>query len=84
MEKEYNLHDHNSSPPLRMGSSCDLNKKQKVSNMVTTCRHFSNPFNDNPFGENKEPTNEQINKYRLYKCSECNRWYSFMGITRGE
>lgn len=53
--------------------------------MITTCcRHFSESFNDNPFGENKEPTDKQINKYRLYKCSECNKWYSLIGVTRGE
>lgn len=52
--------------------------------MIETCRHFSEPFNDNLFGKNKEPTNEQISIYRLYKCSECNKWYSLIGVTKGE
>lgn len=53
--------------------------------MITACcRHFSESFNHNPFGKDKEPTDKQINRYRLYKCSECNKWYSLIGVTRGE
>ena len=53
--------------------------------MVTTCGHDPEySFNYNPFGKDKEPTDKQINKYRLYKCSECNKWYSLIGVIRGE
>lgn len=53
--------------------------------MIIICAHDPEySFNYNPFGKNKEPTDKQINKYRLYKCSACNRWYSLIGITSGE
>ena len=52
--------------------------------MVITCAHDPEySFNYDPFCQ-YNPTDEQINKYRLYKCSACNRWYSFIGVTRGE
>jgi len=46
--------------------------------MLSVCTHRSKPFNYNPFGENKEPTDEEINKYRLFKCEGCKRWYSLL------
>ena len=52
--------------------------------MITTCAHDPEySFNYDPF-RYYNPTDKQINKYRLYKCSVCNRWYSLIGIISGE
>ena len=52
--------------------------------MTTMCLHTFDSFNYNPFGENKEPTDDEITIYRLWKCATCNKWYSLIGVTKGE
>lgn len=48
------------------------------------CGHSIKPFNDNTFGYIKKPTDEEINKYKLWKCPDCGKWYSLIGIIKGE
>ena len=50
--------------------------------MTTFCAHNSKSFNNNPFYGNKNPTCEQINKYKLWKCPTCGKWYSLVGIVK--
>lgn len=47
--------------------------------MSSNCKHTVVPFFDDVFSEPKEPTEEQIRKYKLYQCGECHRWFSFLG-----
>ena len=28
---------------------------------------------------NQSPTDAEINKFRLYQCKECEKWFSFLG-----
>lgn len=49
--------------------------------MRNSCKHFAEPFFDDIFSEPKEPTEEQIKKYKLYQCGECHRWFPFLGVT---
>ena len=43
---------------------------------ISTCNHTAKIWGFNPFGKNKEPTKEEINIMKLYKCSSCGYWYS--------
>jgi len=41
--------------------------------MSLICSHYyANPF------RNQFPDKEEINKYRLYWCDECKKWFSFL------
>jgi len=52
--------------------------------MYEFCKHRFESFNYNPFGEDEEPTEKQINEYKLYKCKDCDKWYSLIGVVIGE
>ncbi|KKM26490.1 hypothetical protein LCGC14_1584330 [marine sediment metagenome] len=39
--------------------------------MTISCRHLINSYS------NQNPTDREINLYRLWKCSRCEKWYSF-------
>jgi hypothetical protein len=49
--------------------------------MTNVCKHAVAPFFDDVFSGHKEPTEEQVNEYKLYQCGECHRWFSFLGVT---
>ncbi len=38
--------------------------------MPNICKHGVRPF------ANQNPSSEEINKFRLWKCDDCNKWYS--------
>ena len=48
---------------------------------VHYCYHSVEPFLDNPFGETREPTLQEIKEYKLYQCIDCGKWFSFIGAT---
>lgn len=41
------------------------------------CNHVTEPF----FVDKKEPTQKEVEKFHLYKCVGCKRWYSLLGIS---
>jgi len=48
-----------------------------------TCGHdVSNSFKYNKFGKIKEPTINEIKKYRLWKCPDCNYYYSLIEVVK--
>jgi len=52
--------------------------------MTNICKHFVEPFFDDIFSEPKKLTEEQIREYKLYQCSKCHRWFSFLGIEKNK
>jgi hypothetical protein len=46
--------------------------------MVNSCNHTTKPFGFNPFDKDKEPTEEEIQKYKLWKCKCCRLWHSLI------
>lgn len=48
---------------------------------ILTCSHHAEPFNYDPFGPPYVPTMDEIRKYKLWQCSNCGLWYSFIGVT---
>jgi hypothetical protein len=41
------------------------------------CNHVTEPF----FVDKKEPTQKEVEKFQLYKCVGCKKWYSLLGIS---
>lgn len=41
------------------------------------CNHKIKPF----FVGKKEPTQKEVEKFQLYKCVGCKKWYSLLGIS---
>ena len=39
---------------------------------MNTCQHFRNPY------KNQSPDKKEIHSEKLYKCSKCNKWFSFL------
>lgn len=44
--------------------------------MTSLCTHKI--WRDDPFGHQPEPTKEEINKFRLFRCSICKLWMSLL------
>ena len=47
--------------------------------MVNNCKHFVEPFLNGSFSELEKPSEYLIKKYKLYQCSKCHKWFSFLG-----
>jgi len=47
--------------------------------MSYSCHHPVKAYKENPFGAPYEPTQEEINEYRLYQCNDCKKWFSLIG-----
>lgn len=45
---------------------------------MNRCKHFLKPF-FGVFSGSKKPTEEQIRKHKLYQCSKCYKWFSWLG-----
>jgi len=50
---------------------------------MMTCHHNQEPFGYHPFGKNDEPVEMEIRIFKLWRCSDCGLWYSFIGVTEG-
>jgi hypothetical protein len=46
--------------------------------MANYCKHRFEPFRE------QNPKKEDINKYRLYFCEDCHRWFSFLQFKLAE
>ena len=47
-----------------------------------TCGHMpsKSAFLFNAFGKTRDVTNDEIKKYKLYKCKDCGYYYSLIGV----
>jgi hypothetical protein len=51
--------------------------------MSAPCGHRGlHYFSNYPFSGPQTPTDAEINKFRLYLCRDCQKWYSLIGAVK--
>jgi len=51
--------------------------------MSRACGHGGpHYFSNYPFSGPQTPTDAEINKFRLYRCKDCQKWYSLIGAVK--
>ena len=48
--------------------------------MANFCKHFGWPYLDD--FEERTLTREEIRQFKLYRCKDCRKWFSFLSLPR--